>query len=293
MGLRIRGLILAGGTGSRLWPITKSVNKHLLPVHDKPMIYYPLSNLMLVGIKEIGIICPENQIEQFRKTVEIVTHLGASITLIPQPNPDGIVDAIRLARDFIGQSPVVVHLGDNFFFGSGLIDSVRRGVQEGRGATIFSYAVNNPTSFGVMEVAGDEIVSIEEKPRVPKGNRAITGLYIFRDDMGKKIEMISRSKRGEFEIVDLLNQFLVEGQLGHEDLPRGSAWLDLGTLKDLGRASAFVETLQSRQGLLVGSPEEAALRNDWIDKSELRESLLNAPSNNYSKVLLSLVEENN
>lgn len=257
------------------------------------MIYYPITNLMLVGIRDIGIICPSDQMEQFQKTVEMVTNLGASITLIPQSNPDGIVDGIRSARDFIGESPIVIHLGDNFFFGSGLVDSVRREMQEDRGVTIFSYAVDDPTSFGVVEVSGSEIVSIEEKPQAPKGNRAITGLYIFRDEMTKKIEMISRSKRGEFEIVDLLKEFLLEGKVRHENLPRGSTWLDLGTLNDLGRASSFVEILQSRQGLLIGSPEEAALRNDWIDKSALRDSLLKAPSNNYSRVLLSLLEETN
>lgn len=288
----MRAVILAGGTGSRLWPVTNSTNKHLLPVHDKPMIYYPLTNLMLSGIREIGVVCPENQIGHFQNMLGDGSHLGMTIALISQKNPEGIVDGIRSASKFIDDSPLTVHLGDNFYFGSGFIRSINSAIEAGEGATIFSYRVSDPSAFGVLETKGDQILSIEEKPENPKGNRAITGLYVFQDELVQKLSSIEKSERGEYEIVDLLRNFWAEGKLNQRELPRGSAWLDLGTLEDLNRASAFVEALQSRQGLLVGSPEEAALRNGWIDKNQLAMLLEKAPANNYSRALWSMLEQN-
>lgn len=291
-GFEMKGLILSGGTGSRLWPVTNSINKHLLPVHDKPMIYYPLTNLMLSGIQDIGVVCPEDQIGHFQNLLDDESRFGISISLIPQKNPEGIVDGIRSASKFINGSSLTVHLGDNFYFGSGFIRSMNSAIEAGEGATIFSYRVSDPSAFGVLETKGDQILSIEEKPENPKGNRAITGLYVFRDELAQKLSSIEKSKRGEYEIVDLLRNYWVEGKLTQRELPRGSAWLDLGTLEDLNRASAFVEALQSRQGLLVGSPEEAALRNGWIEKKQLATLLEKAPANNYSRALWSMLEQN-
>lgn len=283
---------MAGGTGSRLWPVTKSINKHLLPVHDKPMIYYPLTNLMLSGIRDIGLVCPEDQMGHFQNLFGDGSRFGISISWIPQKKPEGIVDGICSASKFINDSPLTVHLGDNFYFGSGFIRSMSSAIEAGEGATIFSYRVSDPSAFGVLETQADQILSIEEKPEHPRGNRAITGLYVFQDELAQKLSSIEKSERGEYEIVDLLRNYWAEGKLNQRELPRGSAWLDLGTLEDLNRASAFVEALQSRQGLLVGSPEEAALRNGWIDKDKLATLLGKAPVNNYSRALRSMLEQN-
>lgn len=289
--MNFRGLILAGGTGSRLWPITGVLNKHLLPVHDKPMIYYPIANLMLAGIKEIGLVSSYEHLGLFRKTLGSGSNFGIDITYIEQESPGGIVDGIKSASNYLSGHRSVIQLGDNFFFGSGLTSSLLDGIRSNESASIYTYRVARPESFGILETVENQIVGIEEKPNQPKDNLAITGLYIFDETLEHEARNVRESNRGELEITDLLQLYLERNQLHNRTLPRGSAWLDLGTLEDLGRASTFVETIQQRQGLLVGSPEEVGLRNGWVDEIQLKKTLKEKSKTAYAESILRLIDD--
>lgn len=280
-----KGLILAGGRGSRLWPLTEVTNKHLLPVHDKPMIYYSISNLMLAGISDIGIVSSKEHLVQFELLLGNGSRFGISITYIEQKKPLGIVDGIGSALEFLDEESSVVHLADNFFFGSGFPNLIDDSEPTISGARIFTYKVSKPKAFGILEENNGKIISLEEKPDTPKGDQAITGLYLFDGSLKKKIAKVGFSQRGEMEIIDLLRLYKSEDALQFTKLPRGSAWLDLGTTEDLYRASNFVEILQSRQGVLVGSPEEIAVSKGWLSKSTLENNLKNAGQSKYLDLL--------
>lgn len=279
------GLILAGGRGSRLWPLTEVANKHLLPVHDKPMIYYSISNLMLSGISKIGIVSSRKHLTQFELFLGNGSRFGISITYIEQKQPLGIVDGIKSAFEFLDEESSVVHLADNFFFGSGFPNLINANESTNCGARIFTYKVSKPSSFGILEESDGKIISLEEKPAAPKGDQAITGIYLFDGSLRNKISEVGFSERGEMEIVDLLRLYNSDGDLQFRQLPRGSAWLDLGTTEDLYRASNFVEILQSRQGVLVGSPEEIAVNNGWLSKTSLKKNLQYVGHSKYLDLL--------
>lgn len=287
--MKVRGLILAGGTGSRLWPITGFLNKHLLPVHDKPMIYYPLTNLMLAGINEIGIVSSQQHLDWMRQCLGSGEKFGIEITYIQQDQPRGIVDAIKSAKNFLSGYRSAIQLGDNFFFGTGLTTNLLEAINSSEPASIFTYRVANPGAFGILEIKQGRIQSIEEKPKMPKDNLAITGLYIFDETLEVEATKVESSDRGELEVTDLLRFYAESGGLNNRTLPRGSAWLDLGTLEDLGRASTFVETIQLRQGLLVGSPEEAASRNGWISDKDLKASLSDKANSDYASSVTRII----
>lgn len=289
--MAIRGLILAGGTGSRLWPATAAVNKHLLPVHDKPMIYYALSNLMLTGAKTIGIVSSPDQLPLFKKLIGDGSKFGIRVEYFSQTNPGGIVDALKSATSFMKIGTTVVQLGDNFFFGAGLLSLIRKSVEENTGASVFTYRVADAKPYGILEVNDGRVVSIEEKPRHPRSNLAITGLYVFDGSALDRAQHIKPSGRGELEITDLLRSYLFTEQLSHSILPRGSAWLDLGTLEDLSRATTFVETLQSRQGLLVGSPEEVAFRHGLLSHEQIQLGLGTLNPGSYSETLFRTLQQ--
>ncbi|MCX7645673.1 MAG: glucose-1-phosphate thymidylyltransferase RfbA [Rhodobacteraceae bacterium] len=265
-----KGIILAGGTGSRLWPITLGVSKQLLPVYDKPMIYYPLSALMLAGIREIAIITtPEDQ-PQFRRLMGDGAQWGLSFAWIVQPSPDGLAQAYLLAEDFLGGAPSAMVLGDNVFFGHGLPEMLRAADARKDGGTVFGYRVADPERYGVVEFdAADRVVSIVEKPERPRSSYAVTGLYFLDGSAPERAKSIRPSARGELEIVSLLETYLAEGTLSVQKMGRGFAWLDTGTHASLLDASNFVRTLEERQGLQVGSPEEIAFLQGWIGREEL------------------------
>lgn len=271
MGSR-KGIILAGGTGSRLWPITNAVSKQLLPVYDKPMIYYPLSSLMLAGINEIAIITTANDQAQFQSLLGSGSQWGLKFTYLVQSRPAGIAQAFTLAADFINDNPVALILGDNIFFGHGLTEKLKQTSDSSSPATLFAQRVANPTRYGVVELDCSKAVkSIEEKPIDPKSNLAITGIYFFDKTVADRARRLKPSVRGELEIVDVLTLYLKDKQLNTEILGRGFAWFDTGTNESLIDAGIFVRNLQQNQGLLVGSPDEIAFRNGWISWSEFQD----------------------
>ena len=265
-----KGILLAGGSGSRLWPITMGVSKQLLPVYDKPMIYYPLSVLMLAGIREIALITtPEDQ-PAFIRLLGDGSQWGLSITYIIQPSPDGLAQAYLLAEDFLAGSPSVMVLGDNIFFGHGLPEVLAAALAQSVGGTVFGYRVSDPERYGVVKFdAHGTVQQIIEKPAVPPSNFAVTGLYFLDGTAPARAKSIRPSPRGELEIVDLLETYLAEGTLSVQKMGRGFAWLDTGTHGSLLDAGNFVRTLQARQGLQVGCPDEIAYRAGWIDSAAL------------------------
>jgi len=267
---RRKGIILAGGTGSRLWPITLGVSKQLLPVYDKPMVYYPLSALMLAGIREIAIITTLEDQAQFRRLMGDGAQWGLSFDWIVQPSPDGLAQAYLLAEEFLAGAPSAMVLGDNVFFGHGLPEMLRAADAREAGGTVFGYRVADPERYGVVEFdAADRAVSIVEKPERPRSNYAVTGLYFLDGTAPERAKRIRPSARGELEIVSLLETYLAEGTLSVQKMGRGFAWLDTGTHASLLDASNFVRTLEERQGLQVGSPEEIAFVQGWIGREEL------------------------
>lgn len=265
-----KGIILAGGSGSRLHPITLSLSKHLIPIYDKPMIYYPLSVLMLAGIREVCIITtPESQ-EQYISLLGDGGHWGMMITYVVQSSPDGLAQAYILAEEFLDEAPSAMVLGDNIFYGSGFTDLLYSANERLVGGTVFGYEVSDPTQYGVVTLNDDgNPISIEEKPVTLSSNYAVTGLYFLDKDAPKRAKMVKPSKRGELEITSLLETYLDEGELNVEIMSRGYAWLDTGTHSNLLDAGNFVKTLQQRQGLQVGCPEEIAFNNKWIDSDQL------------------------
>ena len=268
----VKGIILAGGSGTRLYPLTKVTSKQLLPVYDKPMIYYPLSTLMLAGIRDILLISTPSDTPRFRKLLGDGSQFGIRLSYAVQPSPDGLAQAFLIGREFIGDEPCAMILGDNIFYGGwfrkNLTDAVKN-AQNGD-ATIFGYYVRDPHRFGVVEFDSKRtVLSVEEKPRNPKSNYCITGLYFYPAGVAQMAEQVRPSLRGELEITTLNDMYLKRGQLKVQILGRGFAWMDTGTMDSLMEASVFVQTVQNRQGVVISAPEEIAYHEKWIDKSQL------------------------
>ena len=287
-----KGIVLAGGSGTRLHPLTHCISKQLLPIYDKPMIYYPLSVLMLANIKEILIISTPDDIGIYQKLLGDGSHWGMQFEYKVQPSPDGLAQAFILAESFIGSSPVALILGDNIYYGAGLTPILNQASSRKEGATIFGYQVNDPERFGIVEFdEKNKAISIEEKPKHPKSNFAVTGLYFYDNTVIEKAKKVKPSLRGELEITDINNAYLLEGTLHVELLRRGFAWLDTGTHDSLLEASQFVQTIQKRQGYKVACPEEIAYRQKWIDKDQLIALAKPLAKIDYGQYLLELAEE--
>ena len=285
----MKGIILAGGTGSRLHPITQGISKQLTPVYDKPMIYYPLSTLMLAGIRDILIITTPTDQEQFQRLLGDGSRFGIDLEYKVQPSPDGLAQAFILGADFIGNDPVALVLGDNIFYGPGLGTQLATYEQKD-GATVFAYQVADPRAYGVVEFDEDfNALSIEEKPENPKSDYAIPGLYFYDSKVVEYARQIKPSPRGELEITDLNRVYLEQGKLKVEVLPRGTAWLDTGTFDSLADATNFIRTVQSRQGLSVGCPEEIAWRHGWLSDEQLRDIATPLVKSGYGSYLLGLL----
>lgn len=285
----MKGIILAGGTGSRLHPITQGISKQLTPVYDKPMIYYPLSTLMLAGIRDILIITTPADQEQFQRLLGDGSRFGINLEYKVQPSPDGLAQAFILGADFIGNDPVALVLGDNIFYGPGLGTQLATYEQKD-GATVFAYQVADPRAYGVVEFDENfNALSIEEKPENPKSDYAIPGLYFYDSKVVEYARQIMPSPRGELEITDLNRIYLEQGKLKVEVLPRGTAWLDTGTFDSLADATNFIRTVQSRQGLSVGCPEEIAWRHGWLSDEQLRDIATPLVKSGYGSYLLGLL----
>ncbi len=284
-----KGIILAGGSGTRLYPITESVSKQLLPVYDKPMIYYPLSVLMLGGIREIAIITTPQDQDQFRRLMGDGSQWGVTFTYIPQPSPDGLAQAYLLARDFLDGAPSAMVLGDNIFFGHGLPQLLAEADGADAGGVVFAYHVADPGRYGVVAFDGDRVQAIVEKPAVPPSNYAVTGLYFLDATASDRAAHIAPSARGELEITDLLQTYLDEGQLAVRRMGRGYAWLDTGTHGSLLEAGNFVRTLEERQGLQTGCPEEIAFTQGWIGPEELAAAARRYGKSSYGANLAALL----
>jgi glucose-1-phosphate thymidylyltransferase len=287
-----RGIILAGGSGTRLHPLTKAVSKQLMAVYDKPMIYYPLSVLMLAGIRKILVITTPHEQPLFVNLLGDGSQWGMDLQYAQQPKPEGLAQAFLIGREFAGGRGCALVLGDNIFYGASLVELMANAVRREQGATVFGYWVKNPEAYGVAEIGeGGKVLSIEEKPAHPKSNYAVTGLYFYDDKVCDMAASLKPSKRGELEITDLNRLYLDKGQLGVEMLGRGTAWLDTGTPEALMQAANFIQTIEQRQGLQVACPEEIAFNHGWISKDELRRQGEALAKNDYGRYLLRLAEE--
>ena len=290
--MNTKGIILAGGSGTRLYPITKGVSKQLLPIYDKPMIYYPISVLMLAGIQDILIITTPEDKESFERLLGDGSQFGVRLQYAIQPSPDGLAQAFIIGEDFIGDSNVCLVLGDNIFYGQGFTPMLRQAVARQKGATVFGYQVKDPERFGVVEFDEQKrAISLEEKPTQPKSNFAVTGLYFYDNDVIQIAKEVKPSERGELEITTVNQMYLERGDLNVELLGRGFAWLDTGTHASLLEAAQFVETLEKRQGYKVACLEEIAFNQGWLSKEQVLQIGQSMSKNDYGQYLISLVNE--
>ena len=290
--MSIKGIILAGGSGTRLYPITKGVSKQLLPIYDKPMVYYPLSVLMLAGIREILIISTPDDIDGFKRLLGDGSQFGIELQYAVQPSPDGLAQAFIIGEEFIGDSNVCLVLGDNIFYGQGFTPMLKQAVARAKGATVFGYQVKDPERFGVVEFDEQKrAISLEEKPKDPKSHFAVTGLYFYDNDVIQIAKQVKPSERRELEITTVNQMYLERGDLNVELLGRGFAWLDTGTHASLLEAAQFVETIEKRQGYKVACLEEIALNNGWLSKEQVLAIGQSMSKNDYGQYLISLVSE--
>ena len=288
----MKGIILAGGSGTRLYPLTSVTSKQLLPIYDKPMIYYPLSTLMLAGIQDILIISTPQDLPNFEKLLGDGSRFGIHLSYKEQPSPDGLAQAFLIGEEFIGEDSCAMILGDNIFYGHGLVKRLKKAYNNTGRATVFGYYVDDPERFGIVEFDDDlQVVSLEEKPEKPKSNFAVTGLYFYDNHVVEKAKKVKPSARGELEITDLNKLYLEEGLLDVELLGRGFAWLDTGTMESLLEAGNFVKQIESIQGIIIAAPEEIAYNNGWIDDEELKKAIQNYGKSPYGEHLKKVLEK--
>jgi glucose-1-phosphate thymidylyltransferase len=287
-----KGIILAGGSGTRLYPVTHAIGKSLLPIYDKPMVYYPLSTLMLAGIREIILISTPDDLHKFQRLLGDGSRFGLSVSYASQPRPEGIAQAFLIAREFIGNAPCALVLGDNIFYGHDLAKSVQSAAQIDRGARVFAYPVHDPERYGVVEFDSQgKAVSIEEKPRAPKSRYAVTGLYFYDSQVADIAQGLKPSARGELEVTDVNREYLKRGMLDVAVMGRGMAWLDTGTHEAMLEASLFIQTIETRQGLMVACPEEIAYRYGYITAEQVETAAAAMKNNRYGVYLLQMLKE--